>query len=440
MGYDTTTPKVECSKHRDAADADKLFKPQVEKELKDFMAAKGYDTTTPKVECSKSIPGWGQVVLINGVVTVKPIQKPVFGMPTSLGLVLSPEPPRADRKKKLPASGLVKKKMKIHRFGTLRRHAATFSVSSALGIRGCRDFANGIFYSTKYKKAMLGRTRGKFVNPCLAEWVMGHHRNWTSTSGACDAPPAQQREGRITTASLFSGVAGIEVGVAKTMKTTLYCECDAAAQAVLHKRISDKHIDAGEVRGLVQDVTEDDLQDIDCITAGFPCPDIALPGSRVGLGGQRSSLFREVIKAAVKSGCKYLFLENVAHLISDEMKAVFLQILAFTVMLGFRNIRWAKISAADVGSPQMRKRWFLLAWKNEGDLAKLKRLTPQMNSGEITSMASKPWNPGATVDVAEWLVQKLEKGERERLLQLGNGVVPKCAEVALSLLVHAQHA
>ena len=158
------------------------------------------------------------------------------------------------------------------------------------------------------------------------------------------------------------------------------------------------------------------------------------------MGGQRSSLFREVIKAAVKSGCKYMFLENVAHLISDEMKAVFLQILAFTVMLGFRNIRWAKISAADVGSPQMRKRWFLLAWKNEGDLAKLKRLTPQMNSGEITSMASKPWNPGATVDVAEWLVQKLEKGERERLLQLGNGVVPKCAEVALSLLVHAQHA
>ena len=107
-GYDTTTPKVECSKHRGAADADKLFKPQVEKELKDFMAATGYDTTTPKVECSKSIPGWGQVVLTNGVVTVKSIRKPVFGMPTSLGLVLSPEPPSADRKKKLPASGLVK--------------------------------------------------------------------------------------------------------------------------------------------------------------------------------------------------------------------------------------------------------------------------------------------------------------------------------------------
>ena len=86
-----------------------MFKPEVEKELKDFMAAKGYDTTTPKVECIKSIPGWGQVVLTNGVVTVKSIDKPVFGMPSSLGLVLRPEPPCADRKKKLPASGLVKK-------------------------------------------------------------------------------------------------------------------------------------------------------------------------------------------------------------------------------------------------------------------------------------------------------------------------------------------
>ena len=105
-------------------------------------------------------------------------------------------------------------------------------------------------------------------------------------------------------------------------------------------------------------MTEEDLRDIDCITAGFPCPDIAISGNRVGLGGQRSSLFREVVKAAIKSGCKYLFLENVAHVISDEMTPVFLQILVFLVMLGFCNIRWAKISAADVGSPQMRKRWF----------------------------------------------------------------------------------
>ena len=60
-----------------------------------------------------------------------------------------------------------------------------------------------------------------------------------------------------------------------------------------------------------------------------------------------------------------------------------------------------------------------------------------MNSEATTNMASKPWNPGATVNVAERLVHNLKDGERERLLQLGNGVVPKCAEVALSLMVHA---
>ena len=312
--------------HQDAHEAEngKLFKPEVEAELLEFMAGNGYPANKPTVHCDGKIPKWGMVVLESGAARIEPLARPCFGAARSLNLVLMPEGVQPGRKRKLPQSGLVKKPLKITRFGTLRRHAATHQVSSALGVRGCRDFANNVFYSTKYKKLMKTRkqSRGKFVNPRLGEWVMGLHRDWTSAASSASAPAASQKEGRFRSASLFSGVGGIELGVQKAMEAAVYVECDAAAQAVLRTRMADEHLPKGIIYDRVEDLDQDKLNGIEAITAGFPCPDIAISGARQGLGGERSSLFRCVVKSAIYSKCKVLFLENVAHLLSDDMMFV----------------------------------------------------------------------------------------------------------------------
>ena len=55
------------------------------------------------------------------------------------------------------------------------------------------------------------------------------------------------------------------------------------------------------------------------LIAGFPCQDIAIPGHQLGFDGHRSSLFFEVVKLAIAAGIEFLFLENVAGLLSPAM-------------------------------------------------------------------------------------------------------------------------
>ena len=242
---------------------------------------------------------------------------------------------------------------------------------------------------------------------------------------------------RFRSASPFSGVAGIELGVQEAMEATIYVESDEAAQAVLRKRMEDKHIPRGIIYNKVQDLDSEKLENIEAITAGFPCPDIGQAGAKQGLSGERSSLFRFVVRAVVHSRCKLLFLENVAHMISDEMKFVFLEILRFLLMLGFSTIKWGIMSAADAGSPQLRQRWFLLAVRANGDAVRLRDLVAPTSTEALKAMAGKPWNPKNTIPMHKWLVHELPKDQRESFNQLGNGVVPQCARTMLSWLANA---
>ena len=68
-----------------------------------------------------------------------------------------------------------------------------------------------------------------------------------------------------------------------------------------------------------------DLQNIDIVTGGFPCPDIAIAGKKRGFSGKRSVLFKHVVKVAVlsKASFVFFFLENVANILSRDMQPVF---------------------------------------------------------------------------------------------------------------------
>ena len=299
---------------------------------------------------------------------------------------------------------------------------------------------NVIFYSNKYKKSMerSGLARGKYVAPQLGEWLMGLPGNWTSSTLTADAETVAPSSGRFVNTSLFSGIGGIELGTHAAFATTTYVERDTVAKEVLEKRINDMHLEKGAFVNNVQDLTEADLKETESITAGFPCPDISLPGKRRGFQGDRSSLLRFVVTSVLKAGkqCRVVMLENVAHIVSDDMAEVLKEILAFLTALEFIEIRWGVISAADVGSPQLRSRWFLIAWRAEADKKRVQGLVPQMTKEEVKGLAAKPWNAKHAVRMQEWMVHDLPASQKQRLQQLGNCVVPLCAKTALSLLVH----
>lgn len=120
---------------------------------------------------------------------------------------------------------------------------------------------------------------------------------------------------------------------------------------------------------------------------GFPCQDLSVAGRGEGLAGERSGLFYEIVRLTKETRTPFVFLENVPAIRTRGLREV---IRAFTE-IGY-DCRWTCLSAASVGDPHKRERWFLLAYSNSNDLrnsdkSKCEAATKLGNNGSPQSMA-----------------------------------------------------
>lgn len=159
----------------------------------------------------------------------------------------------------------------------------------------------------------------------------------------------------LSSLELFSGYGGISYGLREYTKPMAYCEIDRYARSILASRISDGLLpfapifpDVRKLRGTVGCA--------DIIVGGFPCQDISVAGHGIGLEGERSGLFFEVVRLTKEINPTFVFLENVPAIRTRGLRQV---IGAFTEM-GY-DCRWTCLSASSVGAPHKRERWFLLA-------------------------------------------------------------------------------
>src|SRR5216683_2600484 len=106
---------------------------------------------------------------------------------------------------------------------------------------------------------------------------------------------------------LFAGIGGIEEGFHRAgHHTTLLCEIDVGAQAVLAARFPDVPC-LPDIRDLRS------IPAAEIVAAGFPCQDLSQAGRTAGIGGARSGLVEEVFRLLARRASKlqWLFLENV---------------------------------------------------------------------------------------------------------------------------------
>jgi len=162
---------------------------------------------------------------------------------------------------------------------------------------------------------------------------------------------------------LFSGIGGLTVALSEWCRPVAYCEADKYAQALLLSRMSCGDLPRAPIWNDVQTLNGNQLQNIDIIYGGFPCQDISVAGNGVGLEGKRSGLFYEIVRLVKETNAPWVFLENVPAIRTKGLSTV---IEAFTD-LGY-DCRWTCVSAAEVGAPHLRKRWFLLAHSNGAKL------------------------------------------------------------------------
>lgn len=111
------------------------------------------------------------------------------------------------------------------------------------------------------------------------------------------------------------------------------------------------------------------------LAAGFPCTDISNAGKRMGIGGKRSGIWKNIAEAVRVTRPRLILLENVAAIRSRGLDVV-AQDLA---EIGY-DARWTCVRAGDseVGAPHQRDRWFAVAYpaSEDADLAAWRQRRP----------------------------------------------------------------
>jgi len=99
--------------------------------------------------------------------------------------------------------------------------------------------------------------------------------------------------------------------------------------------------------------------------ASHNCQSFSVAGRRGGLKDTRGTLIFEVLRLAEKRQPKYLFMENVKGLLSQDGGSAFATILNSIHEVGYEQIEWQVLNSKDFGLPQSRERVFIVAYSGE---------------------------------------------------------------------------
>lgn len=186
---------------------------------------------------------------------------------------------------------------------------------------------------------------------------------------------------------LFAGIGGFRRGMELAGHECVgFCEWDkfaAASYTSMHliteeqrSRLADMDLKARQKEILKEEyrngewysadvrlITADNVPRADCWCFGAPCQDFSIAGQRKGLGGDRSSLVREVFRVLgelkEEDRPEWLIYENVKGMLSSNRGFDFLAILLELDELGY-DAEWEIFNTKNFGVPQNRERVYTI--------------------------------------------------------------------------------
>lgn len=258
-------------------------------------------------------------------------------------------------------------------------------------------------------------------------------------------------------ASLCAGYGGIELGLRNIIDTELvwFSDIEKASEIVMKERFNN-------IPNLGDLTQIEDPEPVDIVTAGFPCQPVSIAGKQKGINDDRW-LIEDVCRVARVAGAKYLFLENVAAILSANNGEAMGRVCESMVRNGFVRWEWQTLRASDAGAPHQRKRWFCVATNTDSPRPQRLRTKRELRFPLFKEKAD--WGPygraisrwenitgrpaptptddkGARPEFYEWLmglpegwVSDLDLSYRRKIHLFGNGVVPQQAEMAYDTLL-----
>lgn len=165
--------------------------------------------------------------------------------------------------------------------------------------------------------------------------------------------------GGLKVAGLFAGIGGFELGFSRAgLENVLLCEIDEAARAVLESRFEGTDIvgDVSDLRAFPDDV--------DLVSAGFPCQNLSMAGDKSGISGTKSTIVDELFRLLETRLVRWVVIENVYFMLHLNKGAGIAYTLKRLEMLGYS---WAYrvVDSRSFGLAQRRRRVFIVASRDD---------------------------------------------------------------------------
>ncbi len=220
--------------------------------------------------------------------------------------------------------------------------------------------------------------------------------------------------------SLFAGIGGFDYGLEQTggFSTVAFCEIAPKARGNLARHWPEVPC-YDDIRTLTAKQLASDGVNVDCIVGGFPCQDISAAGSRSGIGGAKSSLWREYARLVGELRPKFVVIENSPELLANGGADVLWSLAA----LGY-DAEWDCIPAASFGAPHDRDRVWIVANPSGQSFIYQRHLREALRLSLLND--DNPWQTDAW-DSPEAATCRVDDGIPDRVdrsARLGNAVVP----------------
>jgi DNA (cytosine-5)-methyltransferase 1 len=158
---------------------------------------------------------------------------------------------------------------------------------------------------------------------------------------------------------LFCGIGGFHQALNKlNAECILACDIDKDCREVYKNNYGIEPINN------VKDINENTMPDFDILCAGFPCQAFSNGGKKKCFEDERGLLFDEIIRIAKVKQPKFMFLENVKHILKVSKGEVIEYIKQKIASIGY-HLQLFQISPHNYGVPQQRERVYFICIRND---------------------------------------------------------------------------
>jgi len=158
---------------------------------------------------------------------------------------------------------------------------------------------------------------------------------------------------------LFSGIGGFHQAL-----VSLGAECNLACDVDKHCRIMYKENYGIDPHPDVRKINPEEIEDMDIICGGFPCQAFSNAGNKKTFTDERGLLFDEIIKIAKNKKPKFMFLENVKHILKVGNGEVIEYIKQKLDKNGY-VLQLFNMSPHNYGIPQQRERVYFVCIRKD---------------------------------------------------------------------------